>query len=113
MSLRESFHEKSRRVVCGVCFTKPKSKQSISPIVLSLIQKYCKEDYSLDLDYLPTVICKSCVNCLKALESGSTNRKLMVIDYTSLIKPMPVTRSGDSEKCHCSICEIAYSVASL
>ena len=101
-------HEQSRKRVCGVCFRKPKNYQSISPLVLDLINKHSYKDYSIEDISLPTIVCMSCVKTLKVIDSDKVNRKLPDIDYMSLVKPKNVnTRSSENEKCCCSICTIA------
>ena len=104
MSDRIACHEHSRRAVCGICFRKLKHHQKITPMLLALIQKHAYKEYSLDDESLPLIVCKSCAKTLKVCGNG---RKLPDFDYGGLVKPISVnTRSGDNEKCNCSICEI-------
>ena len=108
MSTRETCHQKSRSLVCGVCFRKSKHIQKITPVFLTLIQKHSYKDYTLDDQALPNVLCKSCAKCLKVVDSEKPGRKLPVIDHSSLVKPVTInTRLGDNETCHCTICDIA------
>ena len=108
MASRAKIHDRSRTKVCGVCFRKPKQFNKISEYTLNLIRKYVYEEYSLDDPSLPIIICTSCIKTVTVIESGNSDRKLPDIDYTSLTKPPRVdTRSGDYEKCSCSVCTIA------
>ena len=108
MSSKEECHERSRGKVCGACLRKPKHYQKISTQVLILIQKHCFTDYNLQDISLPLIICKSCVKSLTVIDGGATNRKVPSVDYEGLVKPKAITtRATVSEKCYCSICEIA------
>ena len=108
MTPRAEIHDRCRTKVCGVCFRKPKQFNKISEYTLNLIRKYVYEAYSLDDQSLPIIICTSCTKTLTVIDSGESDRKLPDIDYGSLTKPPRVdTRSGDNEKCDCSVCTIA------
>ena len=108
MSSRSDCHERSRGLICGVCFRKPKHSQRITSSVLALIQKHGYKDYSVDDPSLPYIICKSCVTTLKVMDSDTPNRKVPYFDYGGLVKPILVnTRMADSEKCECTICKIS------
>ena len=61
-------HNEFRDIVCGVCLRKPKLFQKITPLVLSLIQKYHWKNYCLDDDFCPLIACKSCVATMKAVD---------------------------------------------
>ena len=107
MTTREAYHQNSRMCICGVCFRKSKYIQKITPLILTLIQKHKYNNYSLEDQALPLVICKLCANVIKVVDSDQPNRKLPDFDYDSLVKPTIVnTRLGDKEKCHCTICDI-------
>ena len=42
--------------------------QTITPSALALIKKYHCQDYSLDDEFLPLIVCKACVATLKAID---------------------------------------------
>ena len=110
MNSKSEAHEQNRVKVCGVCFRKPKPKmfQKISPFILNLIWKHSFNDYSLEDTSLPVIICLSCTQTLKVIDSGKVDRKLPAVDYNELVKPQTVsTRSTVSEKCCCTICVVA------
>ena len=109
MSDEINSHKNSRMRVCGVCFRKPKHFQIISPVILQLIKDIFYNNYSLDDNSLPLICCTSCVNALKAIHSGKSNRKLPEFDYGSLVIPRSTinTRSKVVEICYCTICKIA------
>ena len=59
--------------------------QTISPLVLNLIWKHILKEYSLEDTSLPLIICMSCVQTLKSIESGKVDRKLPDVDYSELV----------------------------
>ena len=102
-------HLDCRKLVCGVCLRKEKHTQSITPSILALIRKHQFEEYSLEQDHLPVVVCKSCVTALKVVSKDGENakRKLPQVNFNDLEKPRAVTtRSADNMACQCTICKI-------
>ena len=109
ISYKALTHSDCRKLVCGVCLRKGKHTQSITPSILELIREHHFEDYSLEQEYLPMIVCKSCVISLKVVNTDKENskRKLPEVTYGDLEKPREVnTRSTDNTACQCTICKI-------
>ena len=96
MNSKSEAHEQNRVKVCGVCFRKPKSKmfQKISPFILNLIWKHSFNDYSLEDTSLQVIICLSCTQTIKVIDSGKVDRKLPAVDYNELVKPQTVSTTS-------------------
>ena len=56
-------HAEWMRLICGRCCRKQKDLRPINPSVLSLLQNHHFQNYSLL--WMPTVICKPCLNTLR------------------------------------------------
>ena len=67
-------HEEFRLLVCGICWRKPKDLQTITPVVLDLIRRFCWSEYELEDKALPLAACKSCVKALKVIEQVTKNK---------------------------------------
>ena len=105
-------HSEFRKLVCGVCLRKEKHTQSITPNILALIREHHYEEYSLEQEHLPVIVCKSCVMTLKAQSKDQENarRKLPQVTYDDLQKPRKViTRSADNTACQCLFAKLGDS----
>ena len=97
-------HEGWMSKICGVCTLKPKYSQKINPVLLELIKRNHYENY--DLESMPIIVCKSCVNILKEIdkEGPSAKKCLPAVDYSIFVLPK-VTRSTEND-CTCEWCRI-------
>ena len=95
-------HDEWLLLICGVCTRKMKDLRNITEDILSLIRKHHYNEYAFT--WLPRKVCKGCLKIMKDLDSGITNRKLPIIDYESMQRPVPQTRR--SLQCCCHFCQI-------
>ena len=60
-------HEQMRRMVCGICWLKPKGLRDISATMVVQLQDYVYPSYSLGKEdcWLPKVICDTCRRSLR------------------------------------------------
>ena len=101
-------HYECRQKVCGVCLRKAKEIRPITEECLILIKNFHYDGYSLDDNFFPLVVCKSCSLALKAYEKNPSKpgRKLPNTNYEKLSRPGEgvITRSVVNCTCMCSIC---------
>ena len=109
-------HSENRKVVCLLCFKKPKSQlRNISDHIKLLFNKLILSDPSNKIDthsisWLPSVICTGCINMIKR-HDNNISMPLKHIDYSSLTPPQQlrgevVTRSSWEPECLCSVCTV-------
>ena len=110
-------HEESRKVICVLCFKKPKGQlRGFSDKMKDIFLKYVIADQSNcltgeSLDWLPLSLCLTCRRFHNNVEKNPASL-IKHIDYESLIPPqyfrgLVVTRSTIEEDCNCSVCEVA------
>ena len=110
-------HSDNRKVVCLMCFRKPKNQlRNISDTVKNLIVKHLVSDPKNNLSenyltWLPSVICIGCCKQLKNFD-GDTTKTVKHIDFDNFDPPQSfrsevVTRSTLESECTCSVCRIA------
>ena len=80
-------HSENCKVVCIVCFRKPKELRNITDSVRDLIEKHILSDLSdQKWSWLPTTICGGCRNKLSDMNKDPKSG-LTYVDYDSLQPP--------------------------
>ena len=105
------YHKKShndwQQCLCIICFKKSKDVRVLSEKQRSLLDKHVLNGLGVPDIRLPTGLCGCCRIVLNKYENNDFSRKLpKCYDYSTITPPPYPTRSN-TDKCHCTICQIA------
>ena len=98
-------HSENRHLVCAMCYLK--SDRKISPAQEKLIQLHVNNNYSCELEGLPTGICLKCRSILNKDTVNFQQNEVQEKHAREGAVQWNATRSKDN--CSCIVCEVASS----
>ena len=111
MPNKKKSHSDVQKLICLMCCRKQKNVREISDRFLPSVKEHIKCDYGeKEWDWLPSVICLSCLPQLQKREKNPEH-PLKVCDFEALTPPQywrqgVVTRANQDENCTCSLCQV-------
>ncbi|CAL4174994.1 unnamed protein product, partial [Meganyctiphanes norvegica] len=94
-------HKDCRTVVCGVCKNFGLKYLPINAKLLAIIRRKINQEFDLNEDRYPSVVCPKCRTALYAIERGHLKNK-----FIGNVSEFNENTNNDFEECNCTMCVI-------